>query len=65
MFCAACLPLIHLQAEKMASINSIDFDAVPDAIFLSTQAIQRVIDSGAEGDTVQVPAGRPTGGVGA
>ncbi|GEM_PF-3656806 len=49
----------------MASINSIDFDAVPDAIFLSTQAIQRVIDSGAEGDTVQVPAGRPTGGVGA
>jgi len=42
----------------MARINIIDFDAVPDATSLSTQAIQRAIDSAAEGDTVLIPAGR-------
>ena len=42
----------------MARINIIDFDAVPDATSLSTPAIQRAIDSAAEGDTVLIPAGR-------
>jgi len=42
----------------MATINVIDFDAVPDATTLSTQAIQRAIDSAAAGDTVRIPAGR-------
>ncbi len=51
-------PLLPLQAEKIATINVIDFDAVPDATTLSTQAIQRAIDSAAAGDTVLIPAGR-------
>lgn len=42
----------------MARINITDFDAVPDATSLSTQAIQSAIDSAAEGDTVLIPAGR-------
>jgi len=44
--------------KNMARINILDFDAVPDATSLSTQAIQRAIDSAAEGDTVVIPAGR-------
>lgn len=42
----------------MARINIIDFAAVPDATSLSTQAIQRAIDSASAGDTVLIPAGR-------
>ncbi|MGK3142989.1 glycoside hydrolase family 28 protein [Pantoea sp. C2G6] len=42
----------------MAKINILDFNAVPDATTLSTQAIQRAIDSAAAGDTVLIPAGR-------
>ncbi|MHA6310218.1 glycoside hydrolase family 28 protein [Pantoea sp. S-LA4] len=42
----------------MARINVMDFDAVPDATSLSTQAIQRAIDSATDGDTVLIPAGR-------
>lgn len=42
----------------MAIINVIDFDAVPDATSLSTQAIQRAIDSASAGDTLLIPAGR-------
>lgn len=42
----------------MAVINVTDFDAVPDATSLSTQAIQRAIDSASAGDTVLIPAGR-------
>lgn len=41
----------------MATINVMDFDAVPDATLLSTQAIQRAIDSASAGDTVLIPAG--------
>lgn len=42
----------------MARINVMDFDAVPDATSLSTQAIQHAIDSATDGDTVLIPAGR-------
>lgn len=42
----------------MATINVLDFNAVPDATTLSTQALQRAIDSASAGDTVLIPAGR-------
>ncbi|GME37110.1 MULTISPECIES: hypothetical protein [Pantoea] len=42
----------------MARININDFAAVPHATSLSTQAIQRAIDSASAGDTVLIPAGR-------
>lgn len=42
----------------MAVLNVLDFDAVPDATTLSTQAIQRAIDRAAPGDSVLIPAGR-------
>ncbi|MGJ0194433.1 glycoside hydrolase family 28 protein [Pantoea sp. RRHST58] len=42
----------------MATLNIIDFNAVPDATTLSTQAIQRAIDHASAGDTVLIPAGR-------